>query len=84
MKVFNRTDLEQNRNDLREFVQIPRKSLIVCIEYILIDYTHKEYDILHMWNVLVWYQNACDNAYLIHVYHLVCFVGHKIRIKENG
>ena len=33
MKVFNRTDLEQNRNDLREFVQIPRKSLIVCIEY---------------------------------------------------
>ena len=41
----------------------------------------KECDVLHMRHVLVLYQNACDNAYLIRVRPVVYCVGQKIPIQ---
>ena len=56
----------------------------VCIEYMYIEYTHKECNVFTMWHVLVWDQTACDNSYLTHKHHVVCCVEHITAIKETG
>ena len=45
---------------------------------------NKGWNIFHMWHILVWDQNTCDNAYLIHVHHMVCCVALETLSWETG
>ena len=40
-------------------------------DYRCMKYKNRVCDVVHMCHVLVWDQNACDNAYLTHVHHVV-------------
>ena len=47
-------------------------------------YKHKVFEVLCMCHVLVWDKKSCDNAYLTHVYHVVCCVALETLIWETG
>ena len=47
-------------------------------------YSERVWGILHMCHVVVWDQNACDNAYLNHVHQVVCCMALKTLIRKTG